>query len=107
MTVKESILACPGLADIDDSLLNRILIARSLNMAAEATSENIKEVNLATADLYIWMINTPDFTESKLSITYPRSFWINTAKQLYRENGEADKANNIGIRLTGRARNTW
>ncbi len=107
MTVKESILACPGLSDVDDSLLKRILVARSLDEAAEATSENIKDINLATADLYAWMVNAPDFSESKLSITYPRNHWINTAKQLYRENGEPGKANRMGIKLTGRARNTW
>lgn len=107
MTVKESILACPGLSDVDDSLLTRVLIARSLNDAADATPENSKEINLATADLYVWVVNSPDFSESKLSMTFPRQHWINTAKRLYRENGEPEKANRIGVRLTGRARNTW
>ena len=52
----------------------------------------------------------PDFTENKLSITYPRSWYDATAKRLYREGGEPEKAELIGNKIEvpkGRARNRW
>lgn len=52
----------------------------------------------------------PDFTENKLSITYPRAWYDATAKRLYREGGEPEKAELIGNKIEvpkGRARNRW
>ena len=45
------------------------------------------------------MVNSQDFSENKLSITHPRSFYIQTAKQLYIENGEPEKAAKLGKRI--------
>jgi hypothetical protein len=55
------------------------------------------------------LINSPDFTENKLSVSHPRSYYIQTAKQLYIENGEPEKAAKLGkkIIIRGRARNAW
>ena len=55
------------------------------------------------------MVNSPDFTENKLSMTYPRSYYIQTARRLYIENGEPEKAAKIGKRIIvkGKARNAW
>jgi len=57
-----------------------------------------------------WVGGLPDFTENKLSITYPRAWYDATAKRLYREGGEPEKAELIGNKIEvpkGRARNRW
>ena len=69
----------------------------------------MKQVGLCVADTYAMMVNSPDFSENKLSITHPRSFYIQTAKQLYIENGEPEKAAKLAKRIIikGRAGNRW
>lgn len=50
----------------------------------------------------------PDFTENKLSITYPRTWYDAMAKRLYKEGGEPEKAELIGNKIEvpkGKARN--
>ena len=65
---------------------------------------------LVAADLYSMVGGLPDFAENKLSITYPRAWYDATAKRLYREGGEPEKAELIGNKIEvpkGRARNRW
>ena len=69
----------------------------------------MKSIGLCVADTYAMMVNSQDFSENKLSITHPRSFYIQTAKQLYIENGEPEKAAKLGKRIIikGRVGNRW
>lgn len=110
MTVQETILSYPGLADFPQGYLTVILASRSLNGAAELGTVEIKTVSLAIADALAAFVNTPDFTENKLSVSYPRAHYLNTASMLYRENGEPAKANNLGKKISvpmGKANNRW
>ena len=86
-----------------------VFVKRGINSEAECTAESMKQVGLCVADTYAMMVNSPDFSENKLSITHPRSFYIQTAKQLYIENGEPEKAAKLGKRIIikGRAGNRW
>lgn len=92
MTIKDTILSFPGLAGFNSAYLSQLLKARSLDGASESTVGTVREVNLAIADSLKFAVNMPDFTENKLSMKYPRSYFIETARQLYRENGEPEKA---------------
>ena len=99
-TIRDTILAYPGLADCEDFLDNVVLPGRGF----EGTEDS------KTIDLYSMVGGLPDFTENKLSITYPRSWYDATAKRLYREGGEPEKAELIGNKIEvpkGRARNRW
>lgn len=110
MTVQETILSYPGLADFPTGYLPLILAGRSISGAAELNSVDIKSVNLAIADSLSEYVNTPDYTENKLSISYPRDYFIMTAKRLYKENGEPSKANSLGKKISvpiGKASNKW
>jgi hypothetical protein len=110
MTVKDAILSYPGLADFPEGYLTVILASRSLNVAAELETVEIKTVSLAIADALAAFVNTPNFTENKLSVSYPREYFLNTARQLYRENGEPAKASNLGKKISvpiGKANNRW
>ena len=108
-TIRDTILAYPGLADCEDFLDNVVLPGRGLEGTEDSKTIDIQKQKLVAADLYSMVGGLPDFTENKLSITYPRSWYDATAKRLYRE-GEPEKAELIGNKIEvpkGRARNRW
>lgn len=109
MTVQETILSFPGLSDFPVNYLTSILDSRTIDGTAESGTIEPKLLNLAIADTLVMAVNQPDFTENKLSIKYPRAYFINTARQLYAFNGENDKANSlISVKVPrGRAANIW
>lgn len=110
MTVQQTILSYPGLADFPEASLSLLLAGRSLSGAAELNTVDVKAVNLTIADALSVAVNLPDFTENKLSIKYPRSYFIQTAARLYKENGELDKAKSLIERITvprGKASDIW
>ena len=108
-TIRETILEYPSVGDMEGFLENVVFVKRDVNPEDKCTSENIKQVNLCVADTYAMIVNSQDFSENKLSITHPRSFYIQTARQLYIENGEPEKAAKLGKRIIikGRAGNRW
>lgn len=108
-TIRETILEYPSIDDMEGFLDNVVFVKRGINPDKECTTEDMKLVGLCVADTYAMLVNSPDFTENKLSISYPRSWYIQTAKQLYIENGEPEKAGKIGKRITvkGKAGNRW
>ena len=108
-TIRETILEYPSIEDMEGFLDKVVFIKRGINPEAECTTESMKLVGLCVADMYVMMVNSPDFSENKLSITHPRSFYIQTAKRLYIENGEPEKAGRLGKRIIikGRACNRW
>ena len=107
MTIRETILRFPGLADCK-SYIDKVLIDRSIDGAANYTIDVMQTVNLCAADLYSMVGGLPDFTENKLSITYPRSWYNNKAKELYNANGESEKANLLGIQVPrGKSGGRW
>lgn len=108
-TIRETILEYPSVDDMEGFLDKVIFIKRGINPDKECSAEDMKLVSLCVADTYAMLVNSPDFTENKLSISYPRSWYIQTAKQLYIENGEPEKAGKIGKRITvkGKAGNRW
>lgn len=110
MTVQETILSFPGLADFPEGYLAVILNSRALSGAADLSTVDAKKVNLTIADALAAAVNLPDFTENKLSIEYPRSYFEKTATRLYKENGEPEKANSITSKITvprGKANDAW
>ena len=108
-TIRETILEYPSIGDMEGFLEKVVFVKRGINPEEQCTTDNIKQVGLCVADKYAMLINSPDFTENKLSISHPRSYYIQTAKQLYIENGEPEKAAKLGkkIIIRGRARNAW
>lgn len=108
-TIRETILEYPSIEDMEGYLEKVISVKRGVDLSDECTAENMKLVGLCVADMYAMMVNSQDFTENKLSISHPRSFYIQTAKQLYIENGEPEKAFKIGKRITikGSVGNRW
>ena len=99
------ILSFPGLEDTPERFVNKIMSDRSLN-GEDIYKPNDKIVNLCAADLYVFMGNNSDFSESKLSIKYSRDTFIRTAKNLYSENGETSKAKALGVKMIGQAKTT-
>ncbi len=109
-TIKETILSFQGLEDTEDAFINRILALRDLEGDANYTADKDDKVCLAAADCYMDAYNSPDFTENKLSKTYPRSYFRKTAIQLYKSNGEPEKATslmNANAPLRGKASSSW
>ena len=108
-TIRETILEYPSIGDMEGFLEKVVFVKRGINPEEQCTTDNIKQVGLCVADTYAMLINSPDSTENKLSISQPRSYYIQTAKQLYIENGEPEKAAKLGkkIIIRGRARNAW
>lgn len=108
-TIRETILEYPSIGDMEGFLEKVVFVKRGINPEEQCTTDNIKQVGLCVADTYAMLINSPDLTENKLSISHPRSYYIQTARQLYIENGEPEKAAKLGkkIIIRGRARNAW
>lgn len=108
-TIRETILEYPSIEDMKGFLDKVVFVKRGINSEAECTAESMKQVGLCVADTYAMLVNSQDFSENKLSITHPRSFYVQTAKQLYIENGEPEKAGKLGKRIIvkGKAGNRW
>lgn len=108
-TIRETILEYPSIEDMEGFLEKVVCTKRNVNLKDECTTENMKQVELCVADMYAMLVNSQDFSENKLSITHPRSWYIQTARQLYIENGEPEKAARLGKRIIikGRAGNRW
>lgn len=108
-TIRETILEYPSIEDMEGFLDKVVFVKRGVNPDKQCSSEDMKLVELCVADTYAMLVNSQDFSENKLSITHPRSFYIQTAKQLYIENGEPERAGRIGkhIIIKGSAGNRW
>lgn len=109
-TIRDTILTYPGLADCEDFLDNVVLPGRGLDGTEESKTIDTQKQKLVAADLYSMVGGLPDFTENKLSITYPRSWYDSMARRLYREGGEPEKAELIGGGFEvpkGRVGNRW
>ena len=100
-TVKDAIMAYPGVAD-GEEFLSVVLTDRGLDGEAVYTAE-------AVADVYAMIGGLPNFTEYKLSVSYDRAWYRSKAAELYRENGEAEKANRLGGIFVprGKSNQTW
>lgn len=108
-TIRETILTFPGVADGED-FLETILTDRELDGSKEYTVLQKSSVRLAIADVYSMIGGLPDFTENKLSMTYPRSWYTQKARELYIDNGEPEKAATLGKNIVvprGRAHQSW
>lgn len=108
-TIGETISEYPSMEDMKGFLEKVVFVRREINPDDECTSADMGLVGLCVADTYAMLVNSQDFTENKLSVTHPRSFYIQTARQLYIENGEPEKAAKIGKRIIirGKAGNRW
>lgn len=110
MTVQETILSFPGLSDFPANHLPVILLSRNLHVATDVSTIEVPTINLAIADVLVFAVNMPDFTENKLTVSYPRKYFIETARLLYKSNGEPQKAHALINKITvprGKATNTW
>lgn len=108
-TIRDTALSFPGVADAEE-FLDTVLVDRSLDGAANYTASNKSAVRLAVADVYSMIGGLPDFSENKLSMTYPRSWYTQKAKELYVENGEPEKAAKLGKSIQvprGKASRSW
>lgn len=110
VTIKDTILAYPGLGDCEDFLEKVVLPERGFTGEEESSLIDTNKQKLVAADMYAMAGGNPDFSENKLSITYPRSWYDAMAKRLYREGGEPEKAELIGHRIEvprGRSGGRW
>lgn len=109
-TVKDTILAYPGLSEFPEITLDLMMAGRSLDGAAAVNEVDVKTVYLTIADALVAHVNSLDFTENKLSISYPRRYFEKTAARLYRENGEPEKATSLQTTIMvprGKAGDIW
>lgn len=109
MTIQETILSFPGLSNFSTAYLGVLLAGRSLKGSDAASDAEARLLNLAIADALVFAVNTPDWTDNKVSEKLPRNHFIKTAKMLYLQNGEPESANAlVRVRVPiGRARNKW
>lgn len=108
MTIKEAILSFPGLSDLPDDYITKVLVDRSIanDGAATYAIDDRTTVALCAADSYVAVVNNPDFSEGRLSIKMTRGYILNTAAQLYRDHGESSNADKLTIG-EGNAKAKW
>lgn len=110
VTIKDTILAYPGLSDSEDYLEKVALPGRGLTGEEDSSMIDTNKQKLIAADMYAMIGGNPDFTENKLSLTYPRAWYDAMAKRLFREGGEPEKAELIGYGIEvpkGRSGARW
>lgn len=106
MTITETILSFPGLSDIPDNYITKVLTDRSISGSVEYTLELKQAVDLCAADCYVAQVNNPDFSEGKYSQKMSRGRMLAMATKLYRDNGETEKADDLMIGI-GNAKKAW
>lgn len=84
MTIFEAIKSNPVFVDTLDSSIDFVLSSRSINGMAIYTNASLKEVELATADLYMRMSLT-EFKEGQLSVKYDIAKLEQRAIDIYRK----------------------
>lgn len=94
MTIKDAILSFPGLSDIPDDFISKVLVDRSIadDGAATYALADKETVALCAADLYVAVIASPDFSEGKFSVKLSRGYMRERAMKLYKDNGETSNA---------------
>jgi hypothetical protein len=85
MTVLEVIRSYPVLDDCNTNLITKVCLDRNLTSGDSYASGLRQSVELAVADLYVEMANSPDFSEGQLSIKYPRESLLKRAEAIYRK----------------------
>jgi len=107
MTITEAIQSFPGLEDVPENYLTKVLTDRSVSDGtASYTLSHKATVGLCAADLYTAIVASPDFSEGKFSLKYSRGYLLSMARSLYMNNGEAANANKITLG-TGYAKEKW
>ena len=93
MTVKETILSYPGLSDISEDYLTKVMVDRAVDDTVDYSPSLKATVALCAADCYAAILASPDFSEGRLSIKMSRGVILQQAISLYEGNGETSKAN--------------
>ena len=106
MTIKDTILSYPGLSDIPDNYIDKVLIDRAVSGSVDYALSHKQTVDLCAADCYVAQVNNPDFSEGRYSEKMSRGHMMARAEKLYRDNGESEKANELKIG-TGNAKKSW
>ena len=83
MTILEAIQANPVFTDVSVNHIQSVLGSRSIDGSATYSESSLKDVELATADLYSAMALIPDFKEGQLSLKYNPALLKERAKALY------------------------
>lgn len=110
VTIRETILAYPGLEDCEVFLDKVVFPGRELTGEEVSSTIDTNTQKLIAADMYSKAGGNPDFSENKLSISYPRSWYNAMARRLYREGGEPEKAELVGNKIEvprGRSGGRW
>jgi len=92
MTITEAIKSYPGLSDISDNFISKVLIDRSLTGTVDYAIGYKSSVELCVADIYAFAGANPDFSEGSLNIRFNRAKLTAMAIDLYEQNGEPEKA---------------
>lgn len=95
MTILEAIKSNPISANVPNDFIESILIGRSISGAALYDVTTLKEVELATADIYASIATMPEFSEGGLSLKYNADTLITRALVLYNKHNDP-KASEIG-----------
>ena len=74
MTVLEAIQANPVFTDVSVNHIQFILSGRSIDGLVVYTKSSLKDVELATADLYYSIVLMPDLKEGQLTLKYNLAF---------------------------------
>lgn len=83
MTILEAIQANPIFADLSVNHIQSVLSSRSIDGATTSTESSLKEVELASADLYSDMCLLPEYKEGQLFVKYNPVLLKERAKSFY------------------------
>ncbi|MBS9774585.1 MAG: hypothetical protein KGV59_05445 [Tenacibaculum sp.] len=103
MTILEAIKSNPIFSDISDGCFEFVLSNRSIDGAVTYSNSDLKDVELATADLYQQLITLSELKEGQLSVKYNIAELEKRAIQIYRKynDGKAKdyelKPLNVGV----------
>jgi len=107
VTLIDAIRSFPGLDDVPENYLTKVLTDRSVTDGTVDYTLSLKATaELCAADCYMAIVASPDFSEGKYSQKMSRGYMMSQAQSLYANNGEAANANRASIGR-GYAKEKW
>ena len=97
MTIEDALKANPVFKFVPDDIIEVAAVGRSVEITDDYDSSKTKDLELISADLYLTIATTPEFSEGDLSVKYDAELLKTRAANIYLKHQD-EKASEFGFR---------
>lgn len=97
MTIEDALKSNPIFKYVPDDMIEVACVGRDIEMTDDYGTDRVKDLELISADLYIVIATTPEFTEGDVSVKYDKEILKTRASNIYLKYQDA-KLSEIGFR---------